>query len=300
MMDLRSIASALGGEVVGRQVLAPGPGHSRKDRSLAIVPSPRAPGGFLVHSHCGDDWKECRDHVCDALGITPPERHRKPTREEVAQRREERARAEADAAADAAKRTEWALRVWRQSVDPRGRIVEAYLNSRALPLGEDLARTVLRFHGSLRYGDASHGGMVALMRDILTDDPCGIHRTFLTPDGHKIDRRMLGRAKGSAIKLDVIAGPRLTIGEGIETAMSGRLFGFAPAWALGSADAIAFFPVLPGIERLTILGETDDSGANAKAVKACARRWMTAGREVDLVLPRIAGDMNDVLRGGAH
>ncbi len=61
MMDLRSIASALGGEVVGRQVLAPGPGHSGKDRSLAIVPSPRAPGGFLVHSHCGDDWKECRD-----------------------------------------------------------------------------------------------------------------------------------------------------------------------------------------------------------------------------------------------
>lgn len=299
MMDLRSIASALGGEIVGRQVLAPGPGHSRQDRSLAIVPSPRAPGGFLVHSHCGDDWKECRDHVCDALGIAPPERHRKPTREEMAQRREERSRAEADAAADTAKRIKWGLGIWAKSIDPRGRIVETYLESRALPLGADLARTVLRLHGSLRYGEARHAGMVALMRDILTDEPCGIHRTFLAPDGRKIDRRMLGRAKGAAIKLDPLDGPALTIGEGIETTMSGRLFGFAPAWALGSADAIAFFPVLPGIARLTILGETDDSGANAKAVKTCARRWMAAGREVFVVEPRIAGDLNDVLMEAA-
>ncbi|MFG1293752.1 DUF7146 domain-containing protein [Xanthobacter versatilis] len=298
-MDLRSIASALGGEVIGRQVLAPGPGHSRKDRSLAVVPSPRAPGGFLVHSHCGDDWKECRDHVCDALGISPPERRRKPTRDETAQRREANARAVEEAAADTAKRTTWALGIWAKSVDPRGRVVETYLESRALPLGEDLARTVLRFHGSLRYGEARHAGMVALMRDILTDEPCGIHRTFLAPDGRKIDRRMLGRAKGAAIKLDPLDGPTLTIGEGIETAMSGRLFGFAPAWALGSADAIAFFPVLPGIARLTILGETDDSGANAKAVKTCARRWMAASREVFVVEPRIPGDLNDVLMEAA-
>lgn len=299
MMDLHGIASTLGGDVVGRQVLAPGPGHSRQDRSLAIVPSPRAPGGFLVHSHCGDDWKECRDHVCELLGIAPPERRRKPTREEVAQRRDANASAAEAAAAETAKRTSWALGIWAKSVDPRGRIVETYLASRALPLGEDLARTVLRFHGSLRYGEARHAGMVALMRDILTDEPCGIHRTFLTPDGRKIDRRMLGRAKGAAIKLDSLDGPTLTIGEGIETAMSGRLFGFAPAWALGSADAIAYFPVLPGIARLTILGETDDSGANAKVVKTCARRWMAADREVVLVQPRIAGDMNDVLMEAA-
>ena len=30
MMDIRNIARGLGGEVAGRQVLAPGPGHSEK------------------------------------------------------------------------------------------------------------------------------------------------------------------------------------------------------------------------------------------------------------------------------
>jgi hypothetical protein len=34
VLDLRSIARALGGEISGNQVLAPGPGHGPRDRSL--------------------------------------------------------------------------------------------------------------------------------------------------------------------------------------------------------------------------------------------------------------------------
>ena len=34
--DLRGIARALGGEVAGAQVLAPGPGHGPRDRSLSV------------------------------------------------------------------------------------------------------------------------------------------------------------------------------------------------------------------------------------------------------------------------
>ena len=48
MMDIRNIARGLGGEVAGRQVLAPGPGHSRKDRSLSVRLDERAPDGFLI------------------------------------------------------------------------------------------------------------------------------------------------------------------------------------------------------------------------------------------------------------
>ena len=68
-MDLRSLARALGGEITGASVLAPGPGHSRRDRSLSVTPSALAPDGFLVHSHAGDDWRACRDHVKGLLGI---------------------------------------------------------------------------------------------------------------------------------------------------------------------------------------------------------------------------------------
>jgi hypothetical protein len=62
---------------------------------------------------------------------------------------------------------------------------------------------------------------------------------------------------------------------------------------LGSANAIGEFPVLDGIDALTILAETDDSGANARAVKASGNRWAAADREVIVATPRVAGDMND-------
>jgi hypothetical protein len=68
--DARTVAHTLGGDVAGRnEVLAPGPGHSRKDRSLAIKLDPKAPDGFVVNSHCGDDWKTCRDYVRSKLGL---------------------------------------------------------------------------------------------------------------------------------------------------------------------------------------------------------------------------------------
>jgi AAA domain len=71
MMDLQSIERALGGEISGGQVLARGPGHSRKDRSLSIRLDANAPDGFLVRSFCGDDPIACRDYVRQRLGMAP-------------------------------------------------------------------------------------------------------------------------------------------------------------------------------------------------------------------------------------
>jgi putative DNA primase/helicase len=106
---------------------------------------------------------------------------------------------------------------------------------------------------------------------------------------------MLGPVASAAIKIDgdddVQQG--LAVGEGFETCLAGRMLGFRPIWALGSAGAIASFPVLAGIDCLTILAETDDSGANARAAKACRDRWLSAGRELIIATPRVAGDMND-------
>src|SRR6266487_2041044 len=68
-IDPRTIARALGGEISGRQILAPGPGHSRLDRSLSIRFDPAAPGGFVVHSFAGDDPFACKDYVRERLGL---------------------------------------------------------------------------------------------------------------------------------------------------------------------------------------------------------------------------------------
>ncbi len=285
MMDIHSLARALGGEVVGGQVLAPGPGgHSRKDRSLSVRLTLTAPDGFLAFSHAGDDWRACRDYVRERLGLS---RETAPRRAAEARQRPSQPRGEND---ESAKKVAAALSLWAASVDPRGTLAETYLRSRGLVLDDQLAINVLRWH-------APTGALIALFRNIVTDAPQAVSRTFLDDRGRKIERRFLGPVGGAAFKLDadqnVLAG--LHIGEGVETCMAARQLGLSPTWALGSAGAIAGFPVLGGIECLTILAERDE--ASARAVEACARRWHETGREV-LINRSVGGkDLNDALRG---
>lgn len=65
----QQLAQALGGEVSGNQVLAPGPGHSPKDRSLSVRLDAAAPDGMVVHSFAGDDPLACKDYVRDRAGL---------------------------------------------------------------------------------------------------------------------------------------------------------------------------------------------------------------------------------------
>ena len=63
MSALSSWARALGGDVNGRSVTCPGPGHSPRDRALSVTPEPSGANGFLVHSCAGDDPIVCLDYV---------------------------------------------------------------------------------------------------------------------------------------------------------------------------------------------------------------------------------------------
>src|SRR5262245_51520976 len=69
MLDIRSAAHALGGELSGGKILCPGPGHSARDRSLSVTFDANAPDGFLVHSFANDDPIICRDHVREKVGL---------------------------------------------------------------------------------------------------------------------------------------------------------------------------------------------------------------------------------------
>ena len=69
-LDPRTVARALGGEVhSGGNVIAPGPGHSARDRSLSITLASDAPDGFVVNSFAGDEPIRCRDYVRERLGL---------------------------------------------------------------------------------------------------------------------------------------------------------------------------------------------------------------------------------------
>src|SRR5262245_9910696 len=68
---LKEMARLLGGEVVRGNVLCPGPGHSADDRSLSVMPSPKADCGFVVNSFAGDDVNVCKDYVRQKLDLPP-------------------------------------------------------------------------------------------------------------------------------------------------------------------------------------------------------------------------------------
>ena len=214
-LDAHTVARALGGSVAGYNVVAPGPGHSRSDRSPSIRIEPEAPDGFILYSFAGDPPLVCRDYVRAALGLGKwVKRH-----EQYAPRGSAHAVVSHNHNDDVRKRSAFASHLWNEARDPRGTLVELYLASRGLTLQNDIAGKVIRFHPALKINGTQVGGMIALMRDVLTNEPCGVHRTLLDitggplldSNGRKI-RRMLGRAGGAAIKLsadeDVSARPR--------------------------------------------------------------------------------------------
>ncbi len=307
MISAREAAAALGGQVTtATSFKCPGPGHSPRDRSLSVRLDPAAPDGFIIYSFAGDDPMVCRDHVRAALGLglwrprsggsSPPS---------------PRPRLPSAAGDDKAFKIAEALRIWGKAHDVRGTLGEVYLRDvrGGLELN-DRAREAIRFHPNpWMCGEGTGSGLIGLFRDLRTDEPCGLQRVFLRPDGTNVVRpdgtklrRMLGRVGHAAVKRDgadwVELG--LVIAEGMETALAARQLGFRPCWALGSAQAIGNLPVLPGIEALTILGENDENGTNARAARACARRWITACVDVEVLEPLVHGDANDVLRARAE
>lgn len=287
MSALQQIARALRGDIAGRDlVLAPGPGHSSRDRSLSISFDPQAPDGFLVHSFANDDWEVCRDHVRDVLGLGRFEsRNLGLPATYVA--------APPDAAAVG--RRDRALKRWHEARPIGGTVAERYLAGRRVHVDEALTGEAIRFHSACPFRLESSEtvrlpAMIALMRDIRTNELTGIHRTALQSDGNgKANiaglgnpKKMLGTAAGACVKLcgdgDVTSG--LHVAEGIETALAVISLGFRPTWALLSAGGIGRFPALAGIQALTIFADNDVSGTGERAALDCSTRWQAAGAEV--------------------
>jgi putative DNA primase/helicase len=303
------LARRLGGVIAGRNtVLAPGPGHSARDRSLAIRLDPTAPDGFLLFSHAGDDWKTCRDYVRARRGLPSWQPGDGQRRTISSSRIEQWDTAAMDAQADDRQprteddliRANRARAIWDEAREPCGTLAEKYLRQyRKLALLDELAGRVLRFHARCPWRDENTGktlripALIVPFRSIDTGEITGIHRIGLNRDGTKRDRRMLGLVQRAAIMLDDIAGDTIAIGEGIETCMAGRQLGFQPVWALGSVGTISFFPVIDRVKRLVILGECGD--ASARAISICGRRWHNAGRRVNIVMPEVGSDLNDAL-----
>ena len=87
---------------------------------------------------------------------------------------------------------QFAANIWNASIDPRGTVVEAYLNSRSLDIPDGVAGDVIRFCKPFRYRGRTAAGMVSLFRDIQNSQPVAISLTFLDKDAAKLERRFSG------------------------------------------------------------------------------------------------------------
>ena len=322
-MRAGEIAKALGGEVRGRHIYAPGPGHSRADRSMWIMLDFQAPDGFLAGSFAGDDWAACKDYVKERLGLFSERAdctaRRKRLYEELhpetrstsdggpGRNKETRRQLGDDIAdrftADTAKATgksELARDIAKSSLPIEDTIAEIYLKAR---IGSKIEwPSCLRFHPHCPRGNERLPALICIMRDAKTDEFAAIQRIFLQPDGKDRLRdargkMTLGPAAGAVVKLscddEVTLG--LGIAEGIEKALALMALGWRPIWATCGASTLANFPVLAGIEALTIFADPDEAGQ--KAAAACAQRWADAGRETVIRVPRGERDWSAAVGG---
>jgi DNA polymerase I len=193
------------------------------------------------------------------------------------------------------------MRLWQAAASIHGTLAERYLvETRKLDLTvvSDLDE-VLRFHFKCPFNGSIHPCLIALFRDVETNEAAGIHRIALTPAAEKIDRMMLGAwSSPRAIKLRP-AGEDLLIGEGIETAIAGEMkIGWRSAlWALGSAAAIGQLPVVNGVKKLGVLVDRERSGVGEEASRRCATRWQYTDRKVVLLIPQHTdADFNDIVK----
>jgi CHC2 zinc finger/Toprim domain len=206
---------------------------------------------------------------------------------------------------DPEKTRKFALSIWNDARPIKGTLAEAYLNTRHIDI-TSLPTAALRFHSRCIFGRGNDQPcLIALFRDPTTDRPTGIHRIRIALNNQKVERKMLGPVGGSVIKLwpdeDVTYG--LVIGEGVETVLAaatrieyrGTLL--RPAWAAGSKDNLASFPILNGINALTVLVDHDANSEGQKASTQCIWRWRRAGREAFGLIPQqVDTDFNDLVR----
>jgi putative DNA primase/helicase len=198
-----------------------------------------------------------------------------------------------------------ALDIWENALPLGASPAALYLENRGVQLDEWPAD--LRFHPACPFGDERAPCLIALVRDIRSDKPVGIHRTAIKSDGsgklfdgeraHE-NKKALGSIGGGVVKLspDDVIGTGLALCEGIETGLSLLAIGW-PMWCTLGTSGLMQFRVISGVECLTIFADHDASGAGEKAAVACGTRWRAAGRDIQILRPRTRGaDWNDTLR----
>jgi hypothetical protein len=253
------------------------PAHDDRKPSLKIKDDPNKRDKIDLVCFAGCDWRDVKSELARQGLIdggndnaVAPRSKPKPSKPELSPE----------------DRTRIALRIWEQSVRLRDTLGWRYFTERrGLHIGLlGSLHHVLRFH-------QEKNAVIALMTNPVTNKPTGVHQTFLRPDatndieedGRK-KKKMFGPRGVIRLSRDEDVHEGLGLSEGIEDGLAVLLSGWAPVWAASCAGAIETFPILSGVESLTIFADYDEVGMNAAVT--CCDRWEAAGHEVAIQEPK--------------
>jgi putative DNA primase/helicase len=260
--DLRTLAHALGGEVSGRQVLAPGPGHSQEDRSLAVAIGQN--GSIVVHSFAGDDWRECDQHVRGLLGMPAWQPNNGLNRLASPAKiipfvPKTAAKIEPDPTA---------LDLWNRAEPIHDTPAEQYLQRR----GITLTPPCLGFYD---------GAMIARVEQPYAGITA-IQKTPINPDFTRGQRWTKGPLGTGAVRLGA---PQeiLGIAEGVETALSAMMLTGMSCWACLGASRMHVVELPPIVREVHIFADNDQAGT--EAAEQTARVHCDLGRVVKIRRP---------------
>jgi putative DNA primase/helicase len=268
MTAAANIAKALGGRPTGPgrylcscPVPTHGKGKGDRNPSLSVYDGDVA---LLVKCFAECDWQDVfnelrRRGLLDGNADTRIGKRVRPKRKSTQQKAE-------------SPNLEIAQKIWREETAPlNGTLGETYLTEhRRIDLDSlgDLSHC-LRWRTGKQM-------IVALMSDPLTGAKRGIHRIFLNPDGTKRKRKMLGPKGVICLTPWTEVELKLGLSEGIEDGLH-ILSVWKPIWAPPDEGFIKSFPVVPGIEHITIFADNDRVGLGA--AQTCADRWRNQGQE---------------------
>jgi putative DNA primase/helicase len=279
--QLHRIARALGGDVVGDQVAAPGPGHSHRDRSLSIKIGDN--GNLLIHSFAQDDFRTCERHVRGLLGGAAPTSTGSP-------RPRIRKRNLAD----------YARELRHGSHAGAGSLTNRYLARR----GITVTSPIIRHHSNVKV-PGERLWLPAMIAPVSAEDHrvIAVQVTYIDPatvTKAKIaqPRRTFGGLKDGAVRL-ARADDALCLAEGVETALSVMQLFEMPCWAVLGAQRFRRVAIPETVKRLHLMADADASATSLDQCEIAARQHRARGLNVLVHLPKVGKDFNDQLRGAA-
>lgn len=178
----------------------------------------------------------------------------------------------------------YARQILSEGQPAHGTIAETYLTkTRGLASGNALDR--LRFHPAVRHSGAKRDlpAMIAPILRSLDGDPCGIHITYLAPDGGKPDveprKRHMATVAGEGLNGGAVwlsdRAATVVVSEGIEKSLA-----IAAATGLAAISGLSA-TILPNIafpsEVRTVILCADHGQAGDKAIAKAGKMWTEAG-----------------------